>query len=196
MSTSADVSVADLAAAVASVDPSPGASCSAAASAALAAALVAMSARQTEASDPFSAAAHDMEAVALAADELRGQLLAAAEDDGKAFERVMSARREAAHGEIQTAYRAALEPPLDVCRLSLRVLALAREVAARGHPFTIPAAATAELLASAALEAVALNVEFELRAIDDEEFVQDTLAEVAHVRDEACALRVAATTHG
>lgn len=184
MRTSADASLAELAAAVASVDPSPGASSAAAASAGLAAALVAMAARQTVASDPFSAVAADMEVVAFAADDLRGELLAAAVEDGLVFEQVMSARREGGGDEVQAAYRAALESPVVVCRLSSRVLTLARDVAARGHPFTAPATASAELLAEAALESAALNVEFELRAIDDEVFVQETRAELACMQNE------------
>lgn len=189
MPRSADLSLADFAAALASVNPSPGGSCASAVPAALAAALVAMVARQTTASDPVADLAYDMESVAVEADELRAELLAVAEEDIRAFDRVMIARRAARSGEIQAAYRAAVKPPLRVCELSLRILALAVEVAERGHPYAAPDAGTAAVFAAAALESAALSVQLELSAIDDEGFRAARVGEVARARDRACALR-------
>lgn len=189
MPRSADPSLADFAAALASVTPSPGGSCASAVPAALAAALVAMVARQTTASDPFTDPAYDMEPVAVEADELRVELLAVAEEDIRAFERVTSARRAARSGEIQAAYRAAVEPPLRVCELSLRILELAVDVAERGHPYAAPDAGAAALFAAAALESAALSVQLELNPIDDEGFRAVRVGEVARARDRARALR-------
>ncbi|HXK23309.1 MAG TPA: cyclodeaminase/cyclohydrolase family protein [Myxococcota bacterium] len=189
MTRSADLSLADFTAALASLNPSLGGSCAAAVPAALAAALIAMVARQTTASDPFAELAYDMEPVAVEADELRAELLALAEEDIRAFERVMSARRAARSGEIQAAYRAAVEPPLRVCELSLRILELAVDVAERGHPYAAPDAGTAALFAAAALESAALSVQLELSPIYDEGFRAARVGEVARARDRACALR-------
>ena len=185
----ADLSLADFAAALASVHPSPGGSCASAFPAALAAALVAMVARQTAASDPFTDLAEDMESVAVEADELRAELLALAEGDIQAFERVMSARRAARSEEIRAAYRAAVEPPLRMCELSLRVLELAVEVAERGHPHAAADAGAAALFAAAALESAALSVQLYLRPIDDEEFCAARVGEATRTRARACALR-------
>lgn len=192
MPSSADLSLADFAAALASVSPSPGGSCASAVPAALAAALVAMVARQTTASDPFTDVAFELEPVAVEADDVRVELLAVAERDVRAFERVITARRAARTDEIQPAYRAALEPPLRVCELSLRVLELAVAVAERGHPYAAPDAGAAALFAAAALESAALSVQLELTAIDDDEFRAACTRQVAHARDRGCALRDAA----
>ena len=189
MPRSADLSLADFAAALASLSPSPGGSCASAVPAALAAALVAMVARQTTASDPFTDLAFDMEAVAVEADDLRAELLAVAEEDIRAFERVTSARRAARSAEIQAAYRAAVEPPLRVCKLSQRILELAVDVAERGHPYAAPDAGAAALFAAAALESAALSLELELSPISDEGFRAARVGDVARARDWACALR-------
>jgi len=192
MPSSTDLSLADFAAALASVSPSPGGSCASAVPAALAAALVAMVARQTAASDPFTGLSEDMESVAVEADELRAELLALAEDDILAFARVMIAPRFG--GETQAAYRAAVEPPLRVCELSLCVLERAVDVAERGHPYAAPDAGAAALFASAALESAALSVRLELSAIDDDEFRVARAGEVVRARDRACRLRASALT--
>jgi len=189
MPRSADLSLADFAAALASVNPSPGGSCASAVPAALAAALVAMVARQTAASDPFADLAEDMESVAVEADALRAELLGAVEEDITAFERVISARRAASSREIPAAYRAAVQPPLHVCELSLRVLELSVDVAERGHPYTAPDAGGAAVFAAAALESAALSVQLELSAVDDEGFRAARIGEVVRARSRACALR-------
>jgi len=192
MPRSADLSLADFAAALASLNPSPGGSCASAVPGALAAALVAMVARQTTANDPFTDLAYDMEPVAVEADELRAELLAVVEEDIRAFERVTSARRAARSGETQAAYRAALEPPLRVCELSLRILELAVDVAERGHPYAAPDAGAAALLAAAALESAALSAQLELSPVHDERFRAARVGEVARARGRARALRASA----
>ena len=112
-----------------------------------------------------------------------------AEGDIQAFERVMSARRAARSEEIRAAYRAAVEPPLRMCELSLRVLELAVEVAERGHPHAAADAGAAALFAAAALESAALSVQLYLRPIDDEEFCAARVGEATRTRARACALR-------
>ena len=189
MPRSADLSLSDFADALASVNPSPGGSCASAFPAAFAAALVAMVARQTAASDPFADLADDMESVAVEADELRAELLALAEEDIQAFARVMSARRTTRYEEIQAAYRAAVEPPLRVCELSLRVLELAVEVAERGHPYAVADAGAAALFAAAAIDSAALSVQLYVRPVDDEEFCAARVEEATRAQARACALR-------
>ncbi len=189
MQGSADLSLEGFAAALASVAPSPGGSCASAVPAALAAALVAMTARQTAATDPFAELAEDMESTAVEADELRTSLLALADEEIDAFDRVMSARRTARSAELQAAYRAAVEPSLRVCELSLRVLQLAVEVSERGHPYAAPDAGAAALFAAAALESAGLSLQLELRPIDDEAFRAVRAARVARALDRGSALR-------
>ncbi|HUJ56550.1 MAG TPA: cyclodeaminase/cyclohydrolase family protein [Gaiellaceae bacterium] len=149
------------AAALASAEPAPGGSTAAAVPGALAAGLVAMAARLTMASDPFSDLAFDLDAIAQEADELRVELLELVDEDAEAFARVIEALGppRATPDEIERAYEAAVEPPSHVCRLSSRVLELADEVAARGDPHAAADARVAKLFASASLEAAAVTVE-------------------------------------
>src|SRR5581483_4060643 len=88
--------------------------------------------------------------------------------DAAAFGEVMEAFRlpketdeeKAARSEaIQAAYKGAVEPPRAVCEQAYRVLELAAIVAERGNPNAVSDAGVAALLASAALEGAALNVE-------------------------------------
>jgi methenyltetrahydrofolate cyclohydrolase len=173
------MSVAQFAETLAAPTPKPAGSCAAALPGALAAGLVAMIARLSAQSDPFGDLSYEMESLANEADQLRTELLDLVDEDAKAFDRVMAARRlpnETSEQrafrspEAQRAYRAAVEPPLRMCSRSLRVLELAGEVAKRGNPHAASDAGVAALLAAASLEAAALTVEIELGPVDDEAF--------------------------
>ena len=164
------MSLARFAQALAAATPAPGGSCATGLPGALAAGLVAMAARLSAHSDPFSDLDYDMEVVASEADRLREELLELLDDAADAFDRVIAARRAERSGEIQSAYRAAVEPTLRVCNRSLRVLELAGEVAERGNPNAAADAGVAALLAAASVEAAALGVELELGPVDDDDF--------------------------
>lgn len=165
--------------ALAAATPAPGGSCAAAVPGALAAGLVAMAARLSAQTAPFSDLDFDMETVAGEADRLRAELLDLVGEDADAFNRVMEARQLPSQTpeqqtfrsrEVQRAYSAAVEPPLRVCSRSLRVLELADEVVERGNPNTASDAGAAALFAAASLQAAVLNVEIELGPVDDEDF--------------------------
>ncbi len=195
------MSVTRFAGALAAATPAPGGSCAAAVPGALAAGLVAMAARLSGQSDPFSDLDYDMEAVAAEADRLRAELLDLVDEDADAFERVMAARRlpnrtpyerASRSSEVQRAYRAAVEPPLRVCSRSLRVLELAHEVVERGNPNAASDAGVAALFAAASLEAAALSVEIELGPIDDEDFRSARNRDAQAARRRAAPLRESA----
>ena len=95
---------------------------------------------------------------------------------------------------IQAGYEAAVEPPLLLCTLSVRVLELAVQLTERGNPNAASDAGVAALLAAAALEGGALNVQINLGSIKDEAFrtaraesVQDAQARGRALRDKALA---------
>lgn len=187
--------------ALASGSPTPGGGSASALSGALAAGLVAMVARNTAANPDFADRAGELEEIAAGAERLRGKLVALVDEDAAAFDRVMAAFRlpkdtdelKAARSEaIQAGYRAAVEPPLRVCRDALAVLELAERVAERGNPNAVSDAGVAALLAAGALEGAALNVDINLGAIKDESFrtasagtVQAARADGARLRDRA-----------
>jgi formiminotetrahydrofolate cyclodeaminase len=132
-----------------------------------------------------------MNGIVAETDRLGGELLRLANDDAVAFEQVMMAFRMpkatpeeqvARKQAIEKGYRAAVMPPLLVCEKSLRVLELALCVAKRGTPNAASDAGVAALLAFAAIEAGALNVEINLAAIQDEQFRQTCAHQVQAAR--------------
>jgi glutamate formiminotransferase/formiminotetrahydrofolate cyclodeaminase len=138
-----------------------------------------MVARTTAAKQGFADRVEKMNQIVTEADGLRGELLDLVDEDARAFEQVMTSFRmpketpgeRAARAEaIQQAYRAAVRPPMLVCTNSLRILELAVEVAESGNPAAASDAGVAALLAAAALEAGALNVQINLASIKDETF--------------------------
>ena len=184
--------------ALASSAATPGGGCAAALTGALAAGLAAMVARSTAASDKFADRADEMNAVAAEADALRAELLRLVDADAAAFDQVMAAFRlpketpeeQTARSEaIQSGYKAAVDPPLRVCTQSVRVLELAAQVAERGNPNAASDAGVAALLAAAALEGAAMNVEINLGSIKDEAFITTAADAALSARKQGQALR-------
>ena len=189
--------------ALASGAPTPGGGCAAALSGALAAALVAMVARTTAANKSFTDRVDAMNEVAAEADRLRAELLALVDVDAAAFDQVMAAFRmpketpdeQAVRAEaIQQKYVAAAQPPTLVCTESLRVLELALQVAEEGNPNAASDAGVATLLAAAALEGGALNVQINLGSIKDETFRATQSARIEAAQAQGRALRDQALT--
>ena len=184
--------------ALASSAPTPGGGCASALSGALAAGLAAMVARTTAASEKFADRADEMNQAAAEADGLRSELLSLVDADAAAFAQVMAAFRmpketpeeQAARAEaIQAGYKAAVEPPMLVCTHSVRVLELAVQVAERGNPNAASDAGVAALLAAAALEGGALNVQINLGSIKDEAFRTTQADSVRAAQAQGQALR-------
>jgi formiminotetrahydrofolate cyclodeaminase len=189
--------------ALASSAPTPGGGCASALSGALAASLAAMVARNTAASEKFADRADEMNQAMAEADGLRNELLSLVDADAEAFAQVMAAFRmpketpqeQAARSEaIQAGYKAAVEPPMLVCTQSARVLELALQVAEHGNPNTVSDAGVAALLAAAALEGGALNVQINLGSIKDEAFRTTQADRVRAAQAQGQALRDKALT--
>lgn len=174
-----DLSLTAFGEALASSAATPGGGSASALAGALAASLAAMVARNTAASEKFADRAGEMNEAVAEADRLRSELLNLVDADAAAFAQVMEAFRlpketpeeKAARSDaIQAGYKAAVEPPLLVCTQSVRVLELALQVVERGNPNAASDAGVAALLAAAALEGGALNVEINLGSIKDEAY--------------------------
>lgn len=183
--------------ALASSAATPGGGSASALSGALAASLVAMVARSTGATGEVADRGALLDDIAAEAEGLRTDLVALVDADAAAFDRVMAAFRlpketqeskEARSREIQAGYRAAVEPPLLVCRHSLGVLALAGRVAELGNPRMVSDVGVAALLAAGALEGAALNAEINLASIRDERYRAETAATLERDRSEGGAL--------
>lgn len=176
----------------------PGGGCASALSGALAAGLVAMVARNTAGNAAYADKAPAMSEIAAEADDLRSGLEELIDADAAAFEQVMAAfrlpkdtpeQKAERSRAIQDGYRAAVEPPVLVCRHALRVLELAALVAEQGSPNAVSDAGVAALLAASALEGAALNVEINLGSIKDDDYRTAHAEAVRELRDEAAALR-------
>jgi methenyltetrahydrofolate cyclohydrolase len=184
--------------ALASSAATPGGGSASALSGSLAASLLAMVARNTAANPSFTDHVAALEDVAGEAERLRQELIGLVDEDAAAFERVMTAFRlpkettelkETRSREIQAGYKAAVEPPLLVCRHALGVLALAGRAAELGNPNSVSDVGVAALLASSALEGAALNVEINLGSIKDETFRDESAQTVQTARSEGGKLR-------
>jgi formiminotetrahydrofolate cyclodeaminase len=187
--------------ALASSAATPGGGSASALSGALAAGLVAMVARNTVANPSFADRAVALKEIASEVERHRGELISLVDADAASFERVMAAfrlpketpeQKEARSREIQAGYQAAVEPPELVCRHALEVLALAGRVAELGNPNAVSDAGVAALLAAAALEGAALNVEINLGSIKDETFRDESARTVQRARSDGATLRDAA----
>jgi len=166
---------------LASSAPTPGGGSASALAGSLAAALVAMVGRITlgKKDEKYRAIAPEMEELTQRADELRAELLALADQDAEAFERVMAAYRlpksteeERAERQrvLQEALKGATEAPYQIAEACSKVLELARRAAEKGVSTAISDAGTAAYLAEAALHSALLNVDINLKYIKDEDY--------------------------
>jgi formiminotetrahydrofolate cyclodeaminase len=129
------------------------------------------------------------------ADRLRRELEAGFAGDAESYQKVLQAfkqpketeEQKAARSEaIQSALQHATLVPLANARLCLEVMELAREAAGEGYQPSITDAGVGGLLAHAGVVGCLYNVELNLQSVKDQAFA-------ARVREEAAALRAAAT---
>lgn len=152
--------------AVAAVEPAPGGGAVSAVTVGLAAALTAMAAGFSTARLP------DAEAMAGEAEALRRRAAPLADDDAAAYTAVLAAfalprddpaRRDA----VRRALGHAADVPLEIAEVGAAVLALATRVEREGNPNLRGDAATARLLAAAAVRSAATLVELNLSEPDE-----------------------------
>jgi formiminotetrahydrofolate cyclodeaminase len=155
---------------VAAATSAPGGGSVAAVVAAFAAALVAMAAR-------FSTEEWEDAAGAVAqAEALRARVLPLADEDARAYESVLVARRlprelepDARDAALGEALSRAADVPLAIAEAALDIASLAAELAEHGNPNLRGDAATAALLSEAAVRATANLVEINLATREDDE---------------------------
>jgi formiminotetrahydrofolate cyclodeaminase len=168
-----DQTVQELCETVAAQTSAPGGGSVAAIVTAFAASLTAMAARfATEQWEDAAGAAAQAEA-------LRARMLPLADEDARAYESFLLARRmsEEARPEVRDAaigdaLSHAADVPLAIAEAALDVASLAAELAERGNPNLRGDAATAVLLAEAAVRATANLVEINLATREGDERVE------------------------
>jgi len=159
---------------LASASAAPGGGAAAAVAGSLAAALVGMIGRLTLKRERGNA---ELEGITSEADRLREELLELAERDAEAFRGVLAAYRlpksdeqEGRRQAIQEALKAATEVPFRTASACASVLELAQRAVNYGLRSAVSDAATAARLAEAALHSAVLNVETNLKSIEDERY--------------------------
>lgn len=161
--------------ATASKSPTPGGGSVAALAGALAAALAQMVANLTIGRKKYASVEADARMVLEEAQTLRRQLTAAIQEDADAFDAVMDAYKnkeldESARADaVEQATIGAAEVPLRVAQLSRDVATLARTMAKTGNVNAITDAASAALMAHAAVQAAALNVKINAANLRDQD---------------------------
>lgn len=190
--TTLDTSVIGFLDALASGAPTPGGGGAAAVSGAMGAALVSMVCNLTIGRKRYADVEAEMREVLDRAESLRAELQQLAEDDVAAFNRLSAAyklprvtesdtaiRKDA----IQSSLKRATEVPLRTARAAAAVLPLCPPVAERGNRAAVSDVGVAALLAHAAVRSALLNVEINLRTLEDPLYVGQVRAEVDRLTD-------------
>lgn len=190
--------IADFLEALGSSAPAPGGGAASALAGALAAALAEMVAQLTVDRPKYQSVDASMRALIARARAARADLLAAMDDDARAYGAVAAAyklpkandeERAARDAAIQDALRGAMRPPLRVMERACEVLELAEEAASAGNPSVASDAGCAALIGEAAVRAAALNVLANVALLRDEGEAQRARLEVARLEERAAALR-------
>lgn len=195
--------------ALASGEPTPGGGSAAAYGAAMAASLVAMVGRVTVGKKKYADVEAEMWNLIEEASELQKGMRDAVENDARAFESYMKARRLPQDTDLQKAERIqaiqaasinAAEVPLHVGRHALQILQLALKAAELGNVNAISDAGSAGALAQAALSGAGLNVRINLLGIEKEPEPARMLSELRVLENQAAkladALRVVLNQRG
>jgi glutamate formiminotransferase/formiminotetrahydrofolate cyclodeaminase len=181
---------------VSSNSPAPGGGSVAALAGSLGAALAAMVANLTVGKAGYESAWAPLSTIAEHAQSLKTALLAAVDDDTKAFDSVLAAMRlpklteeqqRARQAALAPAYETATAVPLATARLCLQALELAESAAASGNRNSVSDAGVGALLAKAGLDAAVMNVRINLPSVRDGAFKTASLAEIADLQAKAAS---------
>jgi len=127
----------------------------------------------------------------------RDEMMALIDEDVKAYAAVSAAygmpggtpaEKTARSGAIQKALVAAMQPPLRTIRSAREALRAIRALAEVANPNLISDVGVAALLTEAALRAAKLNVEINLKSLDDPSLVASTRSEIDEAAREAAQL--------
>jgi formiminotetrahydrofolate cyclodeaminase len=196
-----DRSIRDLLAAFSSADPTPGGGSASALASAVGASLLLMVAGlpRTRAGSEEDRSA--LTAATAALTGLRQQLTEAIDADAAAYDQVVAAYKlpkatdedqRARHTAIRRALRAATDVPLGVVRLSALGLSEATAVGAHGQRGASSDVGVAVALLRAGLHGARLNVEINLRGMDDDEYTSEVGTELHRLAQEGAASAAAA----
>lgn len=194
MNNLTDLSTKEFLTLLASDAPAPGGGGAAAIAGGIAAALASMLANLTIGKKKF--AEHEAEAKALLerAEELRLQMLQLAEKDAEVFDQFMrcyklpkntEAELEARSQAIRAAAKQATEIPMEIARISVKIMEITAQLAVIGNPNVITDGAVSGLLARAAARGSVYNVLINLHLTKDDEYNKIMAQEAALLEQQA-----------
>jgi glutamate formiminotransferase/formiminotetrahydrofolate cyclodeaminase len=161
---------------LASPTPTPGGGSAGAYAGAMGAALVSMVAGLTIGKKKYADAEAEMQAIRVVAENLRGELTQAVDDDAAAFEAVMGAfklpkdtdeQKAARNAAIINATLNAAHIPLHVSENAVKVMELALKCAKHGNVNAISDSMSGFAMARAALTAAGYNVWININSLED-----------------------------
>jgi formiminotetrahydrofolate cyclodeaminase len=168
---------------LASASPAPGGGSVAALAGALGAALTSMVCNLTIGKKKYLGVQAEIESVLKRTERLRADLAALVDEDTRAFNNVMAAfalpkgteeEKRKRSETIQRETAKATMVPLRVMELCEEVLASTKVVAEQGNTNSISDAGVAALMLYTACLSAQLNVQINLKSLDDASFVRDT----------------------
>jgi formiminotetrahydrofolate cyclodeaminase len=160
--------------------PAPGGGSAAALTAATGVALISMVANFTVGKEKYKSVEEEMRRILTYVEELRERLTNLVDEDVAAYKKIASVyklpkesaedkrKRKAA---IQQGLKEALGPPLEICRLCFEAIKLCPAAAEKGNPNLISDVGVAIELLQAAFQGALLNVQINLKEIEDEHFI-------------------------
>jgi formiminotetrahydrofolate cyclodeaminase len=171
----------------ASKKPAPGGGSVSALTGALAAAMAEMAANFTAGREKYAAVEEQVRATLAELAQCRAELLELMDADVAAYTAVSAAysmpadsdeQKQARRGAVDRALRGAMQVPLRIMRLCAQVSAAADLIARIGNPNLITDAGVSAILAEAACAAARLNVEVNLKFLEDDSLSRETNAEM------------------
>lgn len=177
--------------------PTPGGGSAGAYAGAMGAALVAMVAGVTIGKKKYAEVEAEMQAIRVVAENLRGELTQAVDDDASSFEVLMASFKLPKDTDEQKAARAkaivqatlnAAHIPLHVAEDSVKVMELALKCAQHANVNAISDAMSGFAMARAALTAAASNVRINLNTLEDRSAGEKMLKELAEYEAQADGL--------
>lgn len=182
---------------LASNAPTPGGGGGAAMAGALAVALTSMVGNLTVGKEKFAEYEAEAQEILLQAEALRTQFLQLVNADAEVFNafmicyrlpKVTDEEKLKRNQAIQNAAKQAAEVPLQIAEASLKVMHLAKRIAAIGNPTAITDAAVSSIMGRAALRSAVYNVVVNLKLIKDEAYNQEMYVKLDAMQNEAVAL--------
>ena len=170
--------------------PAPGGGSVSAVAGALGAAMGCMVCNLTVGKEQFAAVEPQVKEVLAQCDRGRLKLFDLMQADVEAYSHVSRAYRmprqtpeekEARKAAIQEACKVALKPPLQTLRECLAILRLMERLVDIGNPNLISDVGVAAILAESALRGAKLNVEINLKYLEEAKLREETAAEIARL---------------